>query len=77
MLMVCLKQSKNSLTYVMLHHDKISRVTLWGVGDKDSWRNNWPMRGRTDYPLLFDRNYEAKPVVKQLMELALAEKKAK
>ncbi|MBN2766009.1 MAG: endo-1,4-beta-xylanase [Paludibacteraceae bacterium] len=49
------------------HSDKISRVTLWGLRDADSWKNNWPIRGRTDYPLLFDRNYEAKPVVKRIM----------
>ena len=39
------------------HHNLITRVTLWGVADQNSWRNDWPMRGRTDYPLLFDRNY--------------------
>jgi endo-1,4-beta-xylanase len=43
------------------HADKISRVTLWGVYDKTSWLNNWPVRGRTNYPLLFDRNYKPKP----------------
>jgi endo-1,4-beta-xylanase len=42
------------------HADKISRVTLWGVYDKTSWLNNWPVRGRTNYPLLFDRNYKPK-----------------
>jgi endo-1,4-beta-xylanase len=52
------------------HHDKISRVTLWGVTDADSWRNNWPVRGRTDYALLFDRNFKPKPVVKQIIEMA-------
>lgn len=51
------------------HQEKISRVTLWGVTDKDSWRNNWPIPGRTDYPLLFDRNYQPKPVVAQLIDL--------
>ncbi|MDR1381129.1 MAG: endo-1,4-beta-xylanase [Tannerella sp.] len=45
------------------HRDRITRVTLWGVGDADSWKNNWPVPGRTDYALLFDRNYEAKPLV--------------
>src|SRR5699024_2696643 len=34
------------------HQDKISRVTLWGVNDGHSWKNGWPIRGRTDYPLL-------------------------
>lgn len=42
------------------HRDKISRITLWGVADQHSWLNNWPMRGRTSYPLLFDRNYQPK-----------------
>ncbi len=51
------------------HQDKISRVTLWGVSDAASWRNDWPMHGRTDYPLLFDRDYQPKPVVKKLIEL--------
>lgn len=51
------------------HQEKISRVTLWGVTDKDSWRNNWPIPGRIDYPLLFDRNYQPKPVVAQIIAL--------
>ncbi|MBD1432959.1 endo-1,4-beta-xylanase [Sphingobacterium sp. DN00404] len=53
------------------HQDKISRVTLWGVGDADSWKNGWPIEGRTDYPLLFDRNYEPKPFVTDIIDLAL------
>ncbi|MDF2515057.1 MAG: 1,4-beta-xylanase [Sphingobacterium sp.] len=55
------------------HQDKISRVTLWGVGDGDSWKNGWPIPGRTDYPLLFDRHYQAKPFVKDI--IALTQKK--
>jgi len=49
------------------HSDKISRVTTWGISDRYSWKNNFPVRGRTDYPLLFDRNYEAKPVVQMII----------
>jgi endo-1,4-beta-xylanase len=51
------------------HSDKISRVTTWGTSDANSWLNNWPMPGRTDYPLLFDRNYQPKPVVNAIIEL--------
>ncbi len=43
------------------HKDKISRVTFWGVNDGQSWLNDWPVRGRTNYPLLFDRQYKPKP----------------
>ncbi len=43
------------------HKDNISRVTIWGIQDGQSWKNNWPIPGRTNYPLLFDRNYQPKP----------------
>ncbi|WP_037373451.1 endo-1,4-beta-xylanase [Salinimicrobium xinjiangense] len=51
------------------HQDKISRVTLWGVNDGNSWKNNFPVKGRTDYPLLFDRQNYAKPVVQEIIKL--------
>lgn len=43
------------------HRNVIGRVTLWGPHDGNSWLNNFPVRGRTDYPLLFDRELNAKP----------------
>ncbi len=51
------------------HSDDITRVTLWGVADGDSWKNNFPVRGRTDYPLLFDRNHQPKSAVAKIIEL--------
>jgi endo-1,4-beta-xylanase len=53
------------------HKDVISRVTLWGANDALSWKNNWPVRGRTDYPLLFDRKNQAKPVIEKIVEEAM------
>jgi len=47
------------------HQDKIARVTMWGISDKQSWKNNFPVPGRTDYPLLFDRNNQPKSFVKE------------
>jgi len=43
------------------HADKIARVNFWGVHDGQSWLNDWPVKGRTDYPLLFDRELHPKP----------------
>ncbi|MDR0700203.1 MAG: endo-1,4-beta-xylanase [Tannerella sp.] len=54
---------------LLKHSDAITRVTTWGITDGDSWLNDWPVRGRADYPLLFDRNYQAKPVVEKLIHL--------
>lgn len=47
--------------------DNVLRVTMWGVSDADSWKNNFPVPGRTDYPLLFDRDHQPKAVVTQLI----------
>lgn len=52
------------------HHDKVTRVTMWGVSDRDSWKNGFPIPRRTDYPLLFDRDYQPKPVVEAIIGLA-------
>lgn len=49
------------------HADIVERVTAWGVSDGDSWKNNFPVRERKEYPLLFDRNYEMKPFLKELI----------
>ena len=52
------------------HADVIDRVTFWGLTDGDSWKNGWPMAGRTDYPLAIDRNYNPKPFVEEIIKLA-------
>ena len=48
--------------------DKIARVTAWGVSDGDSWKNDWPMKGRREYPLLLDRKYNLKPFLNKYVE---------
>ncbi|MEM5547172.1 endo-1,4-beta-xylanase [Pseudoalteromonas fuliginea] len=48
------------------HDDKVSRVTFWGISDARTWRNDWPMQGRTDYPLLIDRELKLKSFVSDL-----------
>lgn len=51
------------------HSDTINRVTTWGVTDGNSWKNGWPIRGRTNYPLLFDRDGNPKPAVDAIIQL--------
>lgn len=54
------------------YRDVVQRVTFWGVGDGDSWKNNFPVRGRTNYPLLFDRAYQTKPAFDAVIQAAKA-----
>ena len=58
------KQAKKyaSLFKIFLEYsDVIERVSFWGVVDHHSWLRDWPVKGRTVYPALFDRNYSPKP----------------
>lgn len=56
------------------HKDKISRVTFWGINDKQSWLNDWPIKGRTNYPLLFDTALKPKKAYYSVMSLKEAKK---
>lgn len=49
--------------------DKLARVTFWGVHDGMSWKNNFPVRGRTNYPLLWDRQLQPKPAFKAVLSV--------
>ena len=64
---------KDLFSLFLQHAGHISRVTLWGSTDGDSWRNNWPIRGRTDYPLLLDREGEPKTAYHAVAELVTPE----
>lgn len=52
------------------HRDKFSRVTFWAVHDGQSWRNYWPITGRADYPMLFDRRCQPKPAFDAVIRTA-------
>lgn len=49
--------------------DKISRVTFWGLHDGVSWKNDYPIPNRTNYPLLFDRQLQKKPAFYQVVNI--------
>jgi endo-1,4-beta-xylanase len=51
------------------YKDKIGRITFWGVNDGQSWLNDWPVKGRTNYPLLFDREFKPKPAYYKIIAL--------
>ena len=59
----------------LAHRDVISRMTFWGVADGDSWLNNFPVRGRTNYPLLFDRRGMPKPAFDTVLNAARTQRR--
>ena len=49
---------------VVRHPGWVSRVTFWGLSDADSWLN----AGRTNYPLLWDRQRQPKPAFQAVVD---------
>ena len=68
------KRYKDIFELFIKHSDKISRVTFWGVMDKHSWLNDFPIKGRTNYPLLFNRTFQEKEAYNALIELGSSNK---
>jgi len=56
------------------YNDVVDRVTVWGLTDNTSWLNNFPIRGRKDSAVLFDRNNQPKPVVAEMIKMAKKKK---
>jgi endo-1,4-beta-xylanase len=51
------------------HHDKVPRVTFWGVTDAETWLHNFPVPGRVNHPLLFDHKGQPKPAFDAVVEV--------
>lgn len=46
----------------------ITSVTFWNISDRHSWLDNFPVQGRKDYPLLFDKNLRPKKAFMGVVE---------
>ena len=57
------------------HRKAITRVTFWGLDDGHTWLNGFPIRGRTNYPLLFDRALKPKPAFEAVIKKGLEPRK--
>ncbi len=48
----------------------ISSVTFWGAADDYTWLDNFPVRGRKNWPFLFDEQHRPKPAFERLAALS-------
>lgn len=71
------KRYEDLFSVYLKHRDVIARITFWGVADGDSWLNGWPIKGRTNYPLLFDREGKPKPAFDAVIRSARQKASAK
>jgi endo-1,4-beta-xylanase len=52
----------------IIRHPSVMMMGFWGTHDGRSWLNNYPVKGRTNYPLLFDRQYQPKPAFGNVLQ---------
>lgn len=64
------KRVLDMFSLFLKYSDVIDRVTVWGLNDACSWLNNFPIRGRKDYAVLFDRSDKRKSVVDDMIKMA-------
>lgn len=46
----------------------ITSVTFWGISDKHTWKDNFPVKGRKDWPLLFDEKQNPKKAFFEIVD---------
>lgn len=63
------KRYEDIFRVYLKYRDQVGRVTFWGLDDGMTWLNGFPVRGRTNHPLLFDRRLEPKPAFEALLKL--------
>jgi len=52
----------------LVRHPAVTMIGFWGTHDGRSWLNDYPVKGRTNHPLLFDRLYQPKPAFKAVIK---------
>ena len=55
-----LEKYKMSFELFRKYRKHITGVTFWNISERSSWLDNFPVRGRKDYPLLFDKDLKPK-----------------
>jgi endo-1,4-beta-xylanase len=50
------------------YKNAITGVTFWNVSDKHSWLDNFPVRGRKNFPLLFDQQLNRKKAYAEVIK---------
>ena len=51
------------------HRNVLARITFWGVSDRSSWLDNFPVPGRVNHPLLWDRAGKPKPAFDAVVQV--------
>lgn len=51
------------------YKDVITAVTFWGAADDYTWLDDFPVKGRKNWPFVFDEQHQPKPAFWQIVNL--------
>jgi endo-1,4-beta-xylanase len=66
-----MEQYKMCFELFKKYSKNISGVTFWNISDRYSWLDNFPVKNRKDYPLLFDKDLKPKKAYAKVVEVAM------
>lgn len=64
-----IEKYKSFFEVFLKSNNKISSVTFWNVSDRHSWLDNFPVKNRKNYPLLFDAALSRKKAYWEVVNL--------
>lgn len=62
------EQYKKVFAIFRRYKDVITGVTFWNISDRRTWLDNYPVPGRKNYPLLFDKDLQPKKAYWEVVE---------
>jgi endo-1,4-beta-xylanase len=65
-----LEQYKKVFAILRDYKNVITGVTFWGVSDRHTWLDDYPVHGRKNYPLLFDQNLKPKKAYYEVIDFS-------
>ena len=63
-----LEQYKTIFAIFRQYRKDLTGITFWNVSDRRTWLDNFPVFGRKNYPLLFDRENKPKKVYYEVVK---------
>ncbi len=64
-----IEKYKSFFEVFLKSNNKISSVTFWNVSDRHSWLDNFPVKNRKNFPLLFDATFSRKKAYWEVVKL--------
>jgi len=57
-----------SIFRIAADYPSVKGISTWGIADNHTWLDHYPVRGRKNWPLLFDKDFKEKSIIPILID---------